>query len=309
MKRRIALLLPMLLLASCAPQERGDLNVLCSIFPEYEWAKAVVGDLPGIKLDLLQNSGSDLHSFQPTVSDIIKVVSSDVFIYNGGESDEWVGKALENATNPNMKTLSLLDALGEARREEEHQEGMEDGEEEEGEAVYDEHIWLSLENAKRGAVAIRDTLSAALPSLQSQFQINTSAYLEKLTYLSASYAHAVNQAKQRTLLVADRFPFLYLVKDYDLSYYAAFSGCSAESEASVSTVVFLAKKVDELGLKSVIKLESSTDALARTVIEASRDKNQKILTLNSLQSSTLAEGKSYMELMEENLETLKEALA
>lgn len=240
----------------------------------------------------------------------MKVSDCDLFVYVGGESDAWVDDALKQAKNKDMQVVDLLDVLGNSAKEEEVIEGMEPEEEEE-EPEYDEHVWLSVKNAEVLSKAIADALEKVDPDHKDIYQENASAYSEKLKDLDAKYQEVVDGASQKTLLFGDRFPFRYLVDDYGLSYYAAFVGCSAESEASFDTISFLANKVDELGLKDIMAIENSNQKIAKTIIENTKEKNQKILTLDSMQSITsddVKNGTTYLSVMEKNLEVLKEAL-
>ena len=261
-------------------------------------------------ITMLLDNGVDLHSYQPTAEDIMKVSDCDLFVYVGGESDAWVDDALKQAKNKDMQVVDLLDVLGNSAKEEEVIEGMEPEEEEE-EPEYDEHVWLSVKNAEVLSKAIADALEKADPDHKDIYQENASAYSEKLKDLDAKYQEVVDGASQKTLLFGDRFPFRYLVDDYGLSYYAAFVGCSAESEASFDTISFLANKVDELGLKDIMAIENSNQKIAKTIIENTKEKNQKILTLDTMQSTTsddVKNGTTYLSVMEKNLEVLKEAL-
>ena len=293
------------------------LNIVTTIFPEYDWTRAILGDrADDVNLTMLLDNGTDLHSFQPAVKDIMKVSSCDLLIYVGGESDQWIEDALESAQNKDMKTINLMEILGDSIKEEETVEGMQESEhdhdhEDEEEKEYDEHVWTSMRNAEVICDAIAETLEEMDPENKEIYQSNAEVYKEKLSALDEEYKETVNNANQKTLVFADRFPFRYLVDDYDLSYYAAFSGCSAESEASFKTVTFLAGKVDELGVKSVLTMEKSDDRIAQTVIENTKAKDQKILQLNSTQSITseeIADGATYLSVMEDNLGVLKEAL-
>ena len=310
------------------------ISVVATIFPAYDWTRQIIGQADDhAALTLLLDKGTDLHNYLPTVEDIYKISTCDLFIYVGGESDKWVPDALAQATNPNMKVLCLMDLLGSAVREEEALEGMEehdhdhdhdhededhdhedhdheDEDHDEG-PEYDEHIWLSLRNASLLCEKIEAALEEVDPQSKDSYAKNCKAYTEKLTALDKAYAEAVEAAPRKTLLFADRFPFLYMAKDYDLQCWAAFSGCSAEAEASFETVNFLVNKVDELGLPCVMKIEGSNARLAETVVSSSQAKNAKILEINSLQSVTaqqVAEGFTYYGVMEQNLEVLKQAL-
>lgn len=295
-----------------------QLSVVCTIFPEYDWAKEVLGELgEQCELTLLLDDGVDLHNYQPTAEDISKIADCDLFVYVGGESDGWVEDALKEATNPNMQVINLLDTLGNTVKEEEVVEGMQAEEEEEAsdskeeEIEYDEHVWLSLKNAKTLVNAISTSLQTLDPENASAYQTNCDAYTNQLTELDGKYQTTVDQASKDTVLFGDRFPFRYMVDDYGLNYYAAFVGCSAESEASFETVIFLARKVDELGLKHVMVIENSDQKIANTVIQNTTSKDQDILVLDSMQSVTSEDidaGETYLSVMTKNQEVLEKAL-
>lgn len=294
------------------------LKIVTTIFPEYDWVKQILGDeSSNADLTMLLDDGVDLHSYQPTAEDIAKISDCDLFIYVGGESDAWVDDALKEAVNKNMKVINLLDVLGSTVKEEEVVEGMEAEEEEEEsedgeeEPEYDEHVWLSLKNAQTLCEKIGSDLAELDSANAAVYEKNTEDYVEVLSELDKKYQDTVDAASRKTLLFGDRFPFRYMVDDYGLDYYAAFVGCSAETEASFETISFLAKKVDELGLKNVMTIEKSDQKIAKTIIENTKDKNQKILTLDSMQSTTsedVANGTTYFSVMSDNLNVLSEAL-
>lgn len=306
--------------AEAETMSNDKLRVVCTIFPEYDWIREVLGEhMEDAEVTMLLDNGVDLHSYQPTTDDIIKISTCDMFVYVGGESDSWVKNALEEATNKDMIVINLMDILGDTVKEEELIEGMEAHEHEHDQekhdheegAEYDEHVWLSLKNAKLLCSYIATKLAEIDESNDADYTSNANAYIEKLTSLDKSYQHAVEEAKHKTLLFGDRFPFLYLVDDYGLSYYAAFVGCSAETEASFETITFLSSKVDELGLNAVLTIDGVQHKIAETVIENTQEKNQNILTLNSMQSITshdIENGVSYLTIMEKNLDVLKKAL-
>ena len=237
-----------------------------------------------------------------------------MFVYVGGESDSWVDGALKEGANKDLIAVNLMDKLGDNRREEELKEGMQGEEEEaeeEEETEYDEHIWLSLKNAKIPCTAICEGLSKADKANENAYKANLEVYLGKLDALDKEYEAAVSSGSKKTLLFGDRFPFRYLTEDYGLDYFAAFIGCSAESEASFKTIKFLADKVDGLKLDSIIKIEGSDGKLAKTIRENTKSKNAKILTLDSMQSITanrVEEGTTYLRIFESNLEVIKEAI-
>lgn len=295
--------------ASSKSPDTKKLKIVATIFPEYDWVKNVLGDKSeNAELTLLLDKGTDLHSFQPTAADILKISSCDLFIYVGGESDKWVDGALKEAVNKNMVVINLMQALGDAVKEEELVEGMQ-GEEEEKE--YDEHVWLSLKNAATCVGKISEALQKLDAANADKYKTNAASYTDKLNSLDKDYAKAVEDGKQKTLLFGDRFPFRYMTEDYKLKYYAAFIGCSAETEASFETISFLARKADELSLNSILTIEGSDKKIAETINSNTGRKNLKILTLDSLQSTTsenVKNGASYLSAMEKNLEILKEAL-
>ena len=292
------------------------LKIVTTIFPEYDWVRQIAGDkVSDMDITMLLDNGVDLHSYQPTADDIMKISDCDLFIYVGGESDEWVNDALKEAVNKDMQVIDLLDVLGEQVKIEELVEGMQDAEHEEEEEheekEYDEHVWLSLKNAETLCDAIAEALGNADPDNKAVYDTNKAAYIDQLVSLDNQYREVADQASVKTLLFGDRFPFRYLVDDYGLSYYAAFAGCSAESEASFETISFLAKKIDELGLKYVMAIEKSDQKIAKTIIENTQNKDRSILTLDSMQSTTSADaanGMTYLSIMEGNLNILKEAL-
>ena len=301
------------LLAGCsAPSgDDGKLSIVTTVFPEYDWVMSILGDeAEHADLTLLMNNGADLHSYQPSAQDVITIASCDVFIYVGGESDKWVDDALKEPVNPDRIVVNLMDVLGTAAKEEEVVEGMQAEAEED--AAYDEHVWLSLRNAGTLVTAITEALCTADAAHSDIYRANAEAYTRSLSTLDAQYAETVAAGAHDTILVPDRFPFRYLTEDYGLHYYAAFAGCSAETEASFETLVFLSEKLDELGLPAVIVTESSDQKLARTVIEQGKTKSAGILVLDSMQSVTqedISRGTTYLGIMEQNLDVLKQALA
>lgn len=291
-------------------------SIVCTTFPQYDWCRKILGDkAKDFNLTLLLDKGTDLHSFQPSFADIAKISASDMFIYVGGESDGWVNGVLNEAKNKNLVPVNMMEVLGERVKEEEVVEGMQETEHahdhEHDEVEYDEHVWLSVKNAAVLTNAIALQIEKLDPENASVYAANAKNYVEKLNTLDKKYSETVASSKFKTILFGDRFPFRYLADDYGLKYYAAFVGCSAESEASFETVIFLAKKVDELGLGSVLTIENSNGKIARTVIENTSKKNQKILKMDSLQSvnqNDIKGGKNYLGTMTENLSVLKEAL-
>lgn len=328
-----ALLLAAGLLTACASgakqpdADSGGVSIVTTIFPEYDWVRNILGDNPAkADVTMLLDNGVDLHSFQPAAGDILKISTCDLFIYIGGESDKWADDVLRQAVNKDMIVIKLLDELGDAAKEEEVIEGMQeehDHEREEGEEndhghehegggiEYDEHIWLSLKNAAVLVEKISEAIRKIDPDNADVYKKNSEDYQEKLKALDAEYQEAVSKASLDTLLFGDRFPFRYLTDDYGLSYYAAFVGCSAETEASFETITFLARKTDELSLPAVMTIEGRDQRIAETIVRSTRTKDQRILTLDSMQAVTAKDvenGAEYLSIMEKNLSVLKEAL-
>ena len=329
--------------------EKGNSNkisIVCTTFPQYDWVKNIFGEeAERFNVTLLLDNGVDMHSYQPAVKDIATAGSSDLFIYVGGESDTWVEDALKEAKNKDLKAINLMETLDNFVKEEEVVEGMQEerkslghsheksskekqeqtqkeshensqeinGQKEaaDEEPEYDEHIWLSIRNAEIMVKNIEKAIEQLDSDNAKVYQNNAENYIKKLDTLDKQYANTIQNAKYKAILFGDRFPFRYMADDYDLKYYAAFVGCSAETMAGFETVTFLAKKADELQLPVILTIENSDGRIAEAVKSNTTKKNQKILAMNSLQSVTkeqLADGITYLQVMQENLSVLSEAL-
>ena len=329
--------------------EKGNSNkssIVCTTFPQYDWVKNILGEeAERFYVTLLLDNGVDMHSYQPAVKDIATAGSSDLFIYVGGESDTWVEDALKEAKNKDLKAINLMETLDNFVKEEEVVEGMQEerkslghsheksskekqeqtqkeshensqeinGQKEaaDEEPEYDEHIWLSIRNAEIMVKNIEKAIEQLDSDNAKVYQNNAENYIKKLDTLDKQYANTIQNAKYKAILFGDRFPFRYMADDYDLKYYAAFAGCSAETMAGFETVTFLAKKADELRLPVILTIENSDGRIAEAVKSNTTKKNQKILAMNSLQSVTkeqIADGITYLQVMQENLSVLSEAL-
>ena len=304
------------LFAGCGrKKDDGRLTIVVTVFPVYDWVRNLLGDRAGeVELVLLEDSGADMHNFQPTIEDIYKISTCDLFVYIGGESDKWVADTLRAAENKNMVAVDLLAELGTAAREEEEPDGPGSEHDHEHEEVteYDEHVWLSVKNAKLLCPVLAEKLAQVDAEHAETYRANCAAYAKQLDELDAAFEQAVSEAPGRTVLFADRYPFLYLIKDYGLTAYAAFSGCSAETEASFDMISFLVGKLDGLGLKHILVLEGSTCRIANTIISESAAKDAEILEMDSMQSVTpeqISAGTNYLAIMQKNLEVLKQALS
>ena len=329
--------------------EKGNSNkisIVCTTFPQYDWVKNILGEeAERFNVTLLLDNGVDMHSYQPAVKDIATAGSSNLFIYVGGESDTWVEDALKEAKNKDLKAINLMETLGNSVKEEEVVEGIQEERESLGhsheksskekqeqtqkeshensqeingqkeaadeEPEYDEHIWLSIRNAEIMVKNIEKAIEQLDSDNAKVYQTNAENYIKKLDTLDKQYANTIQNAKYKAILFGDRFPFRYMADDYDLKYYAAFAGCSAETMAGFETVTFLAKKADELRLPVILTIENSDGRIAEAVKSNTTKKNQKILAMNSLQSVTkeqIADGITYLQVMQENLSVLSEAL-
>lgn len=312
----LALIVVTVSLPSCgdAAEDNGAITIVTTVFPEYDWVTNILGQAhEDVKVILLTENGTDLHSFQPTVSDIAKISACDIFICTGGVSDAWVEDALSSAPNANRTIIKLMSLLSEEQKlvEQSQHHNTTHDEHEHHEDEYDEHVWLSLKNAKLFCRAIAEALCEKLPERAEIYEKNCESYVAALDELDVAFAQAVNEAETQTLLFADRFPFSYLTHDYGITCYAAFPGCSAETEASFETVAFLAERIDSLALPAVVVLENTDLALAQTVIATTKEKNADIVTMDSLQSVSredIRNGATYLDIMRNNLNALCSAL-
>ena len=292
------------------------LTVVCSTFSGFDWTREIMGShVQDAELIYLLENGADLHNYQPSAADIVKISTCDVFIYVGGESDGWAEDAVKEAANKDMQVVKLIDTEGLTAKEEEVKEGMEAEEEEEdegeGEPEYDEHVWLSVKNAEILCDSITSKLCLADPDNSDDYKANCDAYKTKLAALDKKYEQMSKETSEKTLIFGDRFPFRYLCDDYGIDYYAAFVGCSAETEASFETVAFLAKKADELGADTIFTLENSDGRIAQSIKQNTKTKDQQIAVLDSIQSVSKTQmdaGETYISIMEKNCETIRNAI-
>lgn len=306
------------------------ISVVATIYPQYAWLKEILGNqADSLNLTLLVKNGMDLHSYKPSAADIATIAKADMIVYVGGESDKWIEKALEATPNEKRVQVNLLEALGDRVKAEEIVEGMQAEEEHEHhhehaeehehleheahaeEVENDEHVWLSLKNAEILVKKIAEAVANVDTAHAMEYHINAGLYIAKISALDAQYRAATDSAHFKTILFGDRFPFRYLVDDYGIKYFAAFVGCSAESEASFETVAFLAGKMDSLALPAIFTIDGSNGKIARAILDASKkSKETPVLTLNSMQSikNSQMDSANYLDIMRENLEVIKKAL-
>lgn len=298
---------------------KNSARIISSNFIGYDFARAVTGDKS--EISMLLKPGVEAHDFEPTPEDIINIKNADLFIYVGGESDEWIENLLEGNEIPAEKTLRLMDLV--EVKEEEFSEGMEEHEHEEhgheaSEAhdheaheeheEYDEHIWTSPVNAIKLVNGTKDKLSKIHPEKEGIYTKNANAYISRLLTIDQKIRDVVSSSAKKELIFGDRFPFRYFVDEYDLGYYAAFPGCSEQTEASSQTIAFLIDKVKTDNIKTILKIELTSDKLAKTIAE---ETGAKVLTLNAahnISKEDFESGLTYADIMEANINVLKEAL-
>ena len=311
-----SVLLLTLTLTGCSSQpvkDNGKLKIVTTIFPEYDWVREIIkGNEENIDLTLLLKNGVDLHSYQPTTQDMVSIAEADILIYVGGQSDSWINDAISSSQNEDRIVIDLFDELAETLKPLPATEGMQhDDHDHHHEGVNDEHLWLSLTRAMKAVDSISQKIAEADPDHASLYHDNTENYLAELAELDDQYRNTVQESRLDTVVFADRFPFFYMMDDYGINFYAAFSGCSAESEASFETVAFLSSKVDELQAKVLLTIENCTHRIPETIIENTKTHGQQIMEMNSIQSVTsrqIESGITYLKIMESNLDVLKKAL-
>jgi zinc transport system substrate-binding protein len=283
----------------------GKISVVATIFPPYDFVREIAGDR--VSISMLLPPGAESHSFEPTPQDIIKVQNCDVFIYVGGESDAWVETILESMDTSRMEIITLMDCVEVV--EEEIVEGMEEEEEEEAEGPeYDEHVWTSPRNAKLIVEKIAEVLKQRDAPNAAFYESNTASYLAKLTELDDSFQNMISGAKRKTFIFGDRFPFRYFADAYGLKYFAAFPGCSTETECSAATIVFLVNKIRAENIPVVFHIELSNEKIADAICEETGARKLLLHAVHNISKKDFDQGVSYYSLMTRNVQNLKEAL-
>lgn len=299
-------------------------TIVCTSFSLYDWTSQLTKGTDAEVLLLLDN-GMDMHSFQPAADDLIQIADCDLLVHVGGESDAWLMEALKAQPNEKRIVVNLMEKMEPYLLEETYSEGMEvchihdNGEEytedcmelAEHDGTYDEHLWLSLRFAYTCCEEIKTALCQILPEQTSLITENAEAYCQELLELDEKFTTMAEAVPQKLIVVGDRFPFLYMMEDYGIEYYAAFPGCSTESEADFETVIFLSEKLDEHDVNTIFITEGGTTDLANAMIANTEDKDQNIAVLHSMQAvfqSDIENGASYLGYMEENLEALRLAM-
>ena len=357
------LIIPITVLTGCgteqpSEQDDGRIRIVTTIFPQYDFARAIAGDDTKADITMLLSPGEEIHSYEPTPMDIKKIQNSNLFIYVGGENDVWVERILENMGDKRPQTLRLVDLTdtvaeeivegmmeerGEHEHEPEHAEdagrdheeaGVEgvghdheadhdhgeaddhghsshthsgvSSEEEHEEA--DEHVWTSPVKAAEITEAIAAKMAEIDPDNAESYRANASAYVEEILKVDAAYREIVDNAERRTIVFGDRFPLRYFAEEYGLEYFAAFPGCSSESEPSASTLAFLIDKVREERIPVVFSIEFSNGNIARAICESSGAVRRTFNSCHNVTREQMENGETYVSLMTENLDAVREAL-
>jgi len=287
-----------------AQQTTGHPKILCAAFAEYDWARQILGDNPGgIDLTLLNDSGMDMHSYQPSVADMVEIADADLMIFTGGDSEFWIEDALASSADADRHRRSIemmeifehnhemadrytADDHSDHGHDHEHEISGDDASHDGHIHSTDEHLWLSLKMAPVFITEIAQAVAALDPANADYYNSNASTYIDSILALDAHYESVAESAGHTTVLFADRYPFKYLLEDYGIAHVAAFPGCSAETEASFETILSLSETIDHLDLGAVVILHKSKPDLAQTIIKNSGNKEADILLLDSMQSVT-----------------------
>lgn len=317
----VLLLLSMLLvcMAGCGEREENDtVKIVCTVFPVYEWARNIVGEAENVEIVWLACNGTDIHSYQPTTKDIVDMLSCDLLLYVGGETETWVEQSLKHRKTEGQLLMNLAEAEGVVLRQVsaesivgEAHEHIHEHDHAHTNGAIDEHIWLSLRNAAACSSAIADVLCQIDPEQEAMYRDNLQTYIGQLQALDEAYESTFAEANDPILLFADRFPFVYLAEDYGIRYVAAFEGCTTEAEVTPETVLHLAHHADEWKLDWIMITESSDGTLAEAIIRATEEKNQEVAVLDSIQSVDqweMESGESYLGIMERNLSVLRQVV-
>lgn len=309
LKLSLALLLALALSACAAGVSESDaakLSIVCTSFPCYDFARAVAGVAAEIRL--LIKPGAEVHSYEPTPTDVLEIAQCDLFVYVGGESDVWVEDILASFEDDAPQTLRFFDCV--EALEEEEKEGMTlpgEGGQDDG-VEYDEHIWTSPVNAAAMVGAMRDALCALRPEQSTAFEGSAQAYIDRIMEIDAEFRAVVDSADRREMIFADRFPFLYFAREYGLDYYAAFPSCAAESEPSAKTLAFLIDRVRRDGIPAVYTIELSSGRTAQAIADETGAKILTFYSAQNLSETDFAAGETYVSLMERNVAVLQEGL-
>lgn len=303
-KMLIIIMIVTITLTGCGTKEKNNKKTIISAsYVGYDFARAITKKSENIEVKMLLKPGADIHDYEPSPKDIVDIQNSDIFICVGGESDEWIKDVLKDIDTSKTKVIKLIDLVD--TLSEEKVEGMElDSEKEE----LDEHVWTSPMNSIKIVQELNDKIIEMDSNNESLYRQNEENYIKKLTSIDSEIRSIVDNAKRKEIIFGDRFPFLYFAKEYGLTYYAAFPGCSHQTEASAKTISFLVNKVKEDNVPVVFKIELSNGKIAESI---SKETGAKVLEFNSahnISEKDFSDGKTYVDIMRENTKVLKEAL-
>lgn len=287
--------------------QKEKTSVVATSFASYDFARQIAGD--DAEVTMLLAPGEESHTFEPTAADIMKIRQCDVFVYGGGESDEWVNSMLSSIDTESISVVRMMDVTENLR--EEPLEGMEQeehGHEHEEEEEYDEHVWTSPKNAKAIVSAISSALCRRDSAHKENYEKRTDEYLKKLDGLDEKFCALSKEAAGKHFVVGDRFPFKYLADEYSLKFYAAFPGCSAQSDANPTTIAFLTEKVKSEKLPVVFKVDLSTGNVAKSISESTGARVETLYSCHVISAEDFKNGEGYLSLMERNLAALESAL-
>ena len=298
----------LLCLNGCSINNKNNkLTIIASSFPGYDFARAITKDSNNIEVKMLLNPGTEMHNYEPTPQDIIKINNSKMFIYVGGDSDEWINDIIGDIDTSKTKLVKLMDLVNVV--EEEHVKGMEvEDEEEEEETEYDEHVWTSPKNAITIINKIKDIIIDIDKDNQNLYENNALNYINKLNVIDNEIKNIVNNGIRKEIIIGDRFPFRYFTDEYNLSYYAAFPGCSEQTEASAKTISFLIDKVKNDNIPVVFHIELSKGNIAKTISEETGAKVLEFNSAHNISQKDFDRGVTYIDIMNNNIKALKEAL-
>ncbi len=307
MKRFICIMLMLCLVlgtGGCSlssEEDNGKLNIIATIFPQYDFARQIAGDKANVSM--LITPGTESHSFEPTTSDMLDISKCDIFIYTGGESDSWIDDLLKNIDNPDMKIISLLDCIDIEQTDHNH-----DDHQGHNHGTIDEHVWTSPVNAIEISKHIAAIMCEKDSTNADTYNANLEDFIAQLSALDANFRDVVNNAERNTLVFGDRFPLKHFTDEYGLNYHAAFSGCSDDTEAIASTIADLIDIVKEQNIPVVMKIELSSDATARTICEETGTQMMTFYSCHNISKDDFDSGATYISLMELNTDTLSTAL-
>lgn len=280
--------------------DSGKLKIISTVFPPYDLARQIAGD--NAEISILLPPGSEIHNYEPSAKDMIAIRNCDIFLYIGGENEQWVEKLINSNDTENVTAVKLIDYVPTLSEDEDEHDHDHDHEHEH---ETDEHIWTSPKNAQLMLSAVYDAICKVDPSNKQTYTKNKDAYAKQLSDLDNAYRSAVDNAKNKTIVLADKFPFRYLAHEYGLEFSSAFAACSDESEPGVSTMIKLTKTIKENNIPAVYYLEFSSTKIADTLCDETGATKLMLHSCHNVSKQDIENNVSYVDLMKQNLENLK----